>query len=162
MTFLGQIWDCASAPTCDCPPIALWELLCGRANDQALGHMPGPVQYTPIYLNSFSLKKSKSPQREIFLSVVSERHCPAQDNGAWIADDIFSFTYCSFSPTALWQWDNKAFRLKPECKIIQGVHTVKDGDFMVENLVNEHNLSILAFDRCTPLIFEQSSNNLYW
>ena len=30
---------------------------------------------------------------------------------------------------------------------IQGPHTVKDGDLMVENLVNNHNLSILATDR---------------
>ena len=30
---------------------------------------------------------------------------------------------------------------------IQGTHTVKDGDLMVENLVNNHNLSILATDR---------------
>ena len=30
---------------------------------------------------------------------------------------------------------------------MQGLHTVKDGDLMVEQLVNNHNLSILAFDR---------------
>jgi len=31
--------------------------------------------------------------------------------------------------------------------ICQGLHTVKDGDLMVENLVKEHNISILAIDR---------------
>ena len=35
--------------------------------------------------------------------------------------------------------------------ILQGSHTVKDGDLMVENLVNHHNLSILATDRCLML-----------
>jgi len=37
--------------------------------------------------------------------------------------------------------------------LCQGSHTVKDGDLMVENLVNHHNLSILATDRDseTPL-----------
>ena len=37
----GQIRDCPSASTCGCPPIALRELLCGRADDKALGIMPG-------------------------------------------------------------------------------------------------------------------------
>jgi len=31
--------------------------------------------------------------------------------------------------------------------LCQGPHTVKDGDLMAENLVKEHNVSILAFDR---------------
>ena len=103
----GQIWDCASAPTCDCPPIALWELLCGRANDQALGHMPGPVQYTPIYLDSFSKQNPKALSaiffRQLFPKGIALPKLTVHES------QMIYFVYLIVPSPPLWQWDNKAF-----------------------------------------------------
>ena len=105
-----QIWDCASAPTCDCPPIALWELLCGRANDQALGHMPGPVQYTPIYLNRFS-KQNPKALSAIFFRQLFQKGIALLKIMVHESQMIYFVSLIVPSPPLQWQWDNKAFWL---------------------------------------------------